>query len=783
MKSTLPGYSLEEALRSIPSVSIAMDPKDLLAPGGIYYSSEQVLERPASIELMHPDGSKGFQINAGIRIHGYTSRLHSFTPKHSFRVTFKSQYGPSKLEHRLFGDDDVERFDQIVLRGMSTDSWPVMDGWDGPEPGTRRWFRERSLYLREQWMKDSQLDMGQLAPHAFYVHVYLNGLYWGVYHLTERPTDSFHAEHQGGEREEFDVLKDFAEVQSGNGQAWAAMMSLASGGLGSQAAYERIQGNNPDGTRNPAFPKYVDVDNLIDYMILHIYASADDWPNHNWWGGRRRGDASEGFKFFAWDQEITHMSLDYVHSSWGPRYEEAGAPGSPSFLYAQMKANPAFKVRFGDRVQKHLFGSGALTPEASAARLERRAAEIDQAIVAESARWGDARRAVPFKREVEWLGEIERLTTDYWPKLHPIAVQRFQRVGLYPDVVAPSFSQEGGRIPPGFGLRLSAPAGKIYYTLDGTDPRTASGAVSPAALTATLDPVGLAGTTRVKARAQVGAKWSALAEAFFHIDVPLRITEIQYHPGAPAVGSTHADEDFEFLEIENVGPESIDLAGVRLVGAVRFDFSLGVVLSLAPGKACVVVRSYDAFVERYGARGISIVGEYSGELSNLSERIILEGPLGEPIHDFRYSDRWYPETDGGGPSLVIRDPHGDLSSWNFAESWRVSRQPRGSPGIDEEAPPPGGRRRGGDFNSDAALQLSDAVGLLGYLFIDAAAGLPCEGEIEGAGNLALLDSNGDGQVDLTDAVYVLGFLFLGGPQPVQGTACVTIPGCAESCSQ
>ena len=152
-------------------------------------------------------------------------------------------------------------------------------------------------------------------------------------------------------------------------------------------------------------------------------------------------------------------------------------------------------------------------------------------------------------------------------------------------------------------------------------------------------------------------------------------------------------------------------------------------------------------------------------------------------YDFRYSDRWYPETDGGGPSLVIRDPHGDLSSWNFAESWRVSRQPRGSPGIDEEAPPPGGRRRGGDFNSDAALQLSDAVGLLGYLFIDAAAGLPCEGEIEGAGNLALLDSNGDGQVDLTDAVYVLGFLFLGGPQPVQGTACVTIPGCAESCSQ
>ncbi|HZN56894.1 MAG TPA: chitobiase/beta-hexosaminidase C-terminal domain-containing protein, partial [Planctomycetota bacterium] len=508
VQSAKPGFGFEEALQSIPTVCLTLDPADLWDAGrGMYFNSESVLERAGSMELIRPDGS-GFQTNAGMRIHGYTSRYHYFTPKHSFRVNFKSAFGPAKLRERVFPDTDADEFDQLVLRGMSTDSWCVMDGWDGPEPGTKRWFREQSLYLRERWMKDSQLDLGRLAPHGMFVHVCLNGLYWGVYELTERPTDSFHAAHLGGDREEFDVLKDFAEVQSGSGQAWREMMNLAQAGFATAAAYQRIQGNDPDGTRNPALPVYLDLDDLIDYMILHIYASADDWPNHNWWAGRRRGVESEGFRFYAWDQEITNISLDYAHTSWGPLYEDAAAFDSPAYLYAQLRANAAFRLRFGDRVHKLLFQGGLLSPEGSAARLERRATEIDHAIVAESARWGDARRAVPFRREVEWLSEIRRLVDEHWPALHDIALARFRRVGLYPALEAPTFSVPGGRISPPFSLELTAPSGQIYYTLDGSDPRLSTGQRAPGAILAQAGPIVLSGTTTVRARAQSGASWS-----------------------------------------------------------------------------------------------------------------------------------------------------------------------------------------------------------------------------------------------------------------------------------
>ncbi|MBI4600389.1 MAG: tetratricopeptide repeat protein [Planctomycetes bacterium] len=96
--------------------------------------------------------------------------------------------------------------------------------------------------------------------------------------------------------------------------------------------------------------------------------------------------------------------------------------------------------------------------------------------------------------------------------------------------------------------------------------------------------------------------------------------------------------------------------------------------------------------------------------------------------------------------------------------------------------PAGGRQLPGDANQDGKLDLSDAVWLLGHLFLGTFAALPCEGgtaSSPGPGELALLDSNGDGRIDLSDAVRVLGFLFGGSAPPILGVECVPIPGCPE----
>src|SRR6185503_2423872 len=245
------------------------------------------------------------------------------------------------------------QFDQLVLRACSTDSWPVQDGY--VHQGNLRWDPKRATYLHDQWMRDAQNALGQPSPHGRYVHLYLNGLYWGLYNLTERGEDGFNAEYFGGSKEEYDVLKDYAELDAGDKTAWNEMMALATAGLASEAAYQRIQGNDPDGTRNTNYPVYVDVDGLIDYMIVHIYAGAEDWPAHDWWGGRRRGPESSGFHFTAWDQEISNDSLVRVLCIFGQRFEEVNSFDSPAFLYDKLRRNPTFQWKFSDRVQKHLF--------------------------------------------------------------------------------------------------------------------------------------------------------------------------------------------------------------------------------------------------------------------------------------------------------------------------------------------------------------------------------------------------------------------------------------------
>lgn len=96
----------------------------------------------------------------------------------------------------------------------------------------------------------------------------------------------------------------------------------------------------------------------------------------------------------------------------------------------------------------------------------------------------------------------------------------------------------------------------------------------------------------------------------------------------------------------------------------------------------------------------------------------------------------------------------------------------------------GGRMYPGDCSRDGTIDISDAVCLLGFLFLDSPRDLPCgNGRSDDPSNRRLADFNGDGHVDLSDAVSVLNFLFLGGPPHVLGSECVAIEGCPSTCGE
>ncbi len=331
-------------------------------------------------------------------------------------------------------------------------------------------------------------------------------------------------------------------------------------------------------------------------------------------------------------------------------------------------------------------------------------------------------------------------------------------------------------------IEVGLPADSVFYTLDGSDPRLPGGAVSPAAISYT-GPATLTGSTLVTARGLgENGDWSAKVDAVFYTDMPLRVTEIMYNPAEPAEDSPFRRREFEFIELQNVSANTIDLTGVRFVEGIEFDFTGSAVTELGSGELVVLVEDIEGFASRYDLARVLVAGEYSGALSDGGERISIQGALGEPILDFEYGDLWHPETDGEGPSLVIVDALDELPTWGEGESWRPSNVDLGSPGIDESGLAPRGRQLPGDANQDTRVDISDAVALLLHLFGRRPDLPPCDdGKAGNLGNVGVLDSNGDNEVNVSDAVWLLAYMYQGGAPPTRGTRCVRLEGCPNVC--
>lgn len=677
--------TIKNDLRAIPTLSLVMDIDDMFGPNGIYTNSTfngDAWERATSVELIYPDGTPGFQIDAGVQMHGGAFRSHSLSRKHSMRLVFKGIYGGNtKLDFPWFGEDAATSFDTIVLRMDSNDGY----AWSTTGP--------KAQYARDEWGRRTQEDLGQPHSHGGRVHLYINGVYWGLYNPVERPDGAFAASYYGGEKEEWDAINT-GEVLDGTIAAWNTLntLSQAVASAGTEAArtaaYMRVLGLNPDGTDNASYETYLDAVNYVDYLLVNFYGGNNDWPQRNWYSARRRGPQSQGFVFHSWDFEWTLGLQSDINTNRLGVTDGAGTP------YSRLKSSQEFRVLFGDRAHRALFNGGALTSANNVVRYQQIVGELPQAIVAESARWGDMHASTPYTK-ANWQNEINNVVS-FLTNRNTIFLQQLRSAGLYPSITAPSFNQHGGQVPSGFNLTMAAPAGTIWYTLDGSDPRAIGGAVSPAAIQYTGGPVAITGGVMVRARVLSGGQWSAVNEADFVSDVSqLRITELHYNPAAqPGVADR---QDLEYFEITNTGNQTVSLSGVVIAGfGDPYAFAQDAVVNA--GQRMIVARKPAVFQSVYGPGfNLAAAGYSPSNLSNSGELVTLLGPSGETIQSFTYGSTapWPSSPDGGGPSLEIINPLGDSNS---PTNWRASAYVGGSPGASGIV---------GDYNGDGAVNDAD----------------------------------------------------------------------------
>ena len=469
--------AIADSLKSITTISIVTDKDNIFdRRRGIYQNPSgrgSQWERPVSVEIINGEGDDDYQTNAGLRVMGFTSRNLSTTTKLNMRLLFKKEYGDSKMKYPLLGSEGPNEFNTIALRGNIRDAWVTEYQGFGS-----------ALYIGDEWSKRSQKAMGQPAVRGTYAHVYLNGMYWGLYNPTERPDDDFAETHLGGDRTEYDVVKFCCPDRSiaGSIRIWDQLLSAARSGLTSHASYQRVQGKNPDGSLNPQFPVLLDVDNLIDYSINGYYHAQVDWPGNYYVIRDRVEGRTTGFQFFTWDNDI---ALGAANPNNGNKVQSS--PGhnwwteSPGEIEIPIRRNAEYRVRFADRVYEHFNHDGAMTVENNINRWNELAEMVRPALFAESARWGDSRGQGLRTVQDNWDLMDQRMIDNYFPGRQSVLFSQLRSHGLYPDTLAPEFNKRGGVVSPEFELKFDSES-VVYYTTDGSDPRLVGGEVNPDAI-------------------------------------------------------------------------------------------------------------------------------------------------------------------------------------------------------------------------------------------------------------------------------------------------------------
>lgn len=404
---------------SISTVSLVIDPENLFnATTGIYVNARgdgREWERLAIVEIFSPTNAPdniAASFPAGLRIRGGASRNPDHR-KHSMRLFFRSEYGMNKLKHPLFGDEGADEFDKIDFRTSQNFSWANENN-------------SNETFIHEVFSRDTQRDLGQPYNRSRYYHLFINGIYWGLYQTEERLDENYAESYAGGDADDYDVIRTShgenlsytTGAVEGSEAGWRRLWNIAvnEGFAGDNAGnYQMLI---DEGLLNPT--------NLMAYMLVCHYAADSDCPVAGSWSTpspnniqafcNREGTGEfAGFIFNKHDAEWSLVNSFYEFANAG--YDtvllgtETGKAGSvflrydhfnPAVLHYRLMQNEEYKAAFLDYARRELT-VGALSDVESVARFRARMAEIDDAVACEAARWRDGK----FSRDT-WLAACDR---------------------------------------------------------------------------------------------------------------------------------------------------------------------------------------------------------------------------------------------------------------------------------------------------------------------------------------------------------------------------------------
>ena len=534
------GQQLKEALRDIPSISVVSDS-----------AINEFNNVSGSMEMLFPDKEDNFQYNCGLGHYGNASLN---LPKRNMRMYFDEIYGEKNLKEDVFegfanGIGAADKFDKLDLRS-SHESWL----WNSAVPEF-----EGQTYIATALMDNIMLRGGTPNPHNRFVHVYVDGNYWGQYDLREKFDDNMIAEYLGGDNSDYNFI---------------------SGSKVTVSAFNPIYGVVKDSINNDwqdfinassdyaTWKTMVNEDSFFDLMILFMWGFAEAE-----WNATGAPSLGNEFVFQVNDADLFFSRGIPLWTNRTYPQHNANGPGN-MFVNLFNEGHPDFLTDFADRVSLLLQFDGELTPQTLRSHMDELADMIDLSIIGEAARWSSESSENP----TQWQERLEYFKTNMVDIRSDVVIDQLKHTGLFPVFDPVDFSLANGLVPSNSSLQLTNPntSGDIYYTLDGTDPRLNGGAINNSA-TLYQNPIALTeGAYQINAR----IKGTETTYPEINIGINKPITASRLLGGSLAEVANDGQiwgiyiEELEAAYIANNGATNpwieIDLGSSQAIDIVRF---------------------------------------------------------------------------------------------------------------------------------------------------------------------------------------------------------------------
>ena len=311
----------------LPVVSLCADSLDLFdyergifVPGihfdptnpyftGNYFMKGREWERLCNFEFYELD-NHGINQQVGVRTHGKSARWQS---QKGMGIYAREEYGKKRLRYRFFDNPLIDSYKHLTLK-------PYASSWNG---------NGCADYICNQMAKQIDVECLDSRPCV----LFLNGEYWGIYYVQEKPDEHFLEDHIGVDDDHVNIIKEWIFGECGNPDNYYALYAwMEQAQLNDQEQYSYAESQ-------------IDIASFIDYYALELFTGNLDWPSNNvrlW----QEGDGPWRWIFYDGDGCLQDPNFDVFANA---TYDgDGGYPSSrrATLFFRKLLENEGFKEQF-----------------------------------------------------------------------------------------------------------------------------------------------------------------------------------------------------------------------------------------------------------------------------------------------------------------------------------------------------------------------------------------------------------------------------------------------------